>query len=250
MSKLSDEAGEVLEIPPTVQQAVVRVMASVGAIGKGRRAPGDIGGYAFRGIDDVLNALHPALVEHGVVVLPRVLERLIEERGKMRLVSLHVEYRFVGPAGDELVCSAWGEGADSQDKAAGKAMSTAMKAAMFQALAIPIVGTSIDVEAERPFQQREEEAPVELSEEELAIHAELAHRFGQLDEERRDRLRDWLEGPGQVGRSVGERLADLPPRMFAKVEELLEKAEAQQVEERAEEASAKAAREARAEEDF
>jgi hypothetical protein len=235
---------------PTIQQQLVRVMASVGAIGKQRAAPEAMGGYRFRGIDDVLNALHPALVEHRVVVLPRVLERTVEPLGKRRLVSLLVEYRFVGPAGDELICSAWGEGADTQDKASGKAMSTAMKSAMFQALSIPIVGTSVDVEAERPFQEQAPAAPVALSEEEEAMLAELAHRFAALDEDRSARLRDWLEDPRQVGAPVGDALEDLPPRMFSKVEELLEKAEAQAVEASVEEAAARAARVARAEEDF
>jgi len=210
---------------PTVQEAMVAVMASVGAIGKGRQAPAEAGGYRFRGIDEVLNALHPALVEHGVIVTPEVLERSVDQQGKWRLVSLLVRYTFHGPAGDTLACSAWGEGRDTTDKAAAKAMSTAMKTAMFQALAIPVEGSSFDTEADKPFVE-EELAPVKLTGEEDAILAELMHHFAGLDDGRQDKLRDWLEGPGQVGRPVGDRLEELPPRWFAKVEELIEKAAA------------------------
>jgi len=196
---------------PTVHELLIRVMASVGAIGKGRKAPDDIGGYSFRGVDDVLNALHPALVEHGVVVLPTVLERDVEHLGKRRLVSLHVAYTFTGPRGDQLVADAWGEGADSQDKAAAKAMSTAYKVAMFQALCIPIVDSSIDTESHADVStdgprartgieqkrlqrlvERHEQLPEDIGAK-LLGHVEAKHGWSSLFDAPGDAL-DYLDG--------------------------------------------------------
>ncbi|OVF53551.1 single-stranded DNA-binding protein, partial [Morganella morganii] len=37
-------------------------------------------GFMFRGIDAVYNALAPALVKHGLVILPRIIERSVTER--------------------------------------------------------------------------------------------------------------------------------------------------------------------------
>src|SRR3954462_1193588 len=67
------EAHAAAATPPTVVQALSAVMADVREVRKDQRntAPGQ-GGYAFRGIDAVMNAVGPALRVHGVVVMPRV----------------------------------------------------------------------------------------------------------------------------------------------------------------------------------
>lgn len=52
----------------TVVQALAAVMEDVRAVRKGDRNQQQ--GYAFRGIDAVVNACGPALRKHGVVVVP------------------------------------------------------------------------------------------------------------------------------------------------------------------------------------
>lgn len=126
--------------PPTVHQALAAVMAEVGAIGKGRRNAQQ--GFDFRGVDDVMNALHGPLARHGVLIVPSVLERLSETRqtakgSAMNVVHLHVAFAIHGPAGDEITGSAWGEAMDSADKATGKAHSMALKVFLLELFMVP-----------------------------------------------------------------------------------------------------------------
>lgn len=116
------------------------VMADIGAISKGQENKFDH--YRFRGIDDVYNALQPALVKHGVIVVPTLaqMERRDFETSKgsaQQLVVVTVKYRFCAPDGTYVEAVAPGEGADRGDKAVNKAMSGAYKNAMFQTFCIP-----------------------------------------------------------------------------------------------------------------
>jgi hypothetical protein len=125
----------------TVQGALAAVMADVQAVAKKDRNSAQ--GFNFRGIDAVVNAVGPALRAHGVVVLPNVLSLKYDtvevgrNRTAMGHVLAHVEYVFVGPAGDVLACTVYGEAMDSGDKAVPKAMSVAFRTALLQALALP-----------------------------------------------------------------------------------------------------------------
>ncbi len=118
-----------------------RVLADLPAIGKNSNAPANMGGYRFRGIEDVLSALNPVFASHGVFVLPSVLERQDSERTvsqnkAMYVVDLHMRFRFFGPAGDWLEADAWGEGTDMGDKATQKAMTAAFKYVLFEVFCI------------------------------------------------------------------------------------------------------------------
>jgi ERF superfamily protein len=98
-------------------------------------------GFKFRGIDDALESLVPLLAEHQVFFLPTVLEREVETRqtGKgsnLYTVHLHVRYTFFDADGNSLACDVWGEGTDSGDKATSKAMTMALKSALFQTFTI------------------------------------------------------------------------------------------------------------------
>jgi len=136
----------------SIQQSLVAVMADVGAIKKGQENKFDR--YKFRGIDDVYNALQPALVKHGVIVVPEVLtvDTGTYETAKgavMRCATLLVKYHFVGEDGDEVCATVVGEGADRGDKVLNKAHSSAFKNALFQTLCIPTEERS-DSEHESP----------------------------------------------------------------------------------------------------
>jgi hypothetical protein len=124
-----------------VHEALTRVMEDVRAVGKTERNTHQ--NYNFRGIDAVVNAVAGPLREHGVLVLPRVLDVQAENvsvgrnNTQMRSVTLLVEYTFVGPEGDTLVCMSVGEAMDSGDKAVPKAMSVALRTCLLQALMLP-----------------------------------------------------------------------------------------------------------------
>jgi hypothetical protein len=126
----------------TIHEALSAVMGDVQAVGKGQRVTSGPAQYAFRGVDAVVNAVGPALREHGVIVLPEVLEDTFREYqsksgGQMQECRVRMRYTFVGPDGSTLACSAIGQSSDSSDKAASKAQSVAYRVALLQALCIP-----------------------------------------------------------------------------------------------------------------
>jgi hypothetical protein len=126
--------------PPTVVQALARVMADVQSVKKTGHNAHD--NYNFRGIDQVVNAVGPVLREHGVVTLPLLQDITYRDTqtstGKAtREVNVKVTYRFVGPAGDHLDVTVPGEALDRGDKGTAKAMSVAYRIALLQVLCIP-----------------------------------------------------------------------------------------------------------------
>lgn len=129
------------EAPPSIIAALVAVMDDVGAIGRnatmthGER-------YKYRRNDDVLEAVHPALVAHGVLAVPTVLT--VEYRDKTTKsgnpqvwCSMKVEWTFYGPAGDSVSAIVVGEASDTSDKATNKAHTASQKIALTQVLSIP-----------------------------------------------------------------------------------------------------------------
>ena len=110
-------------------------------------------GFMFRGIDAVYNALAPALVKHGLLILPRITSRTVTERatksgGALFYVVVEAEFDFVSTEdGSKHTVKTYGEAMDSGDKATNKAMSIAYKYAAFQAFCIPTEDTAIDADA-------------------------------------------------------------------------------------------------------
>lgn len=131
--------------------AVAREMATTG-ISKDRRNQQQ--GFNFRGIDQVYNALAPALVNHGLLILPRITERTVTERVNQKgtvlfYVVVKAEFDFVSTEdGSVHTVTTYGEAMDSGDKATNKAMSIAYKYAAFQAFCIPTEETAVDADAE------------------------------------------------------------------------------------------------------
>lgn len=125
---------------PQIYGLISKVMADIGAIGKDRQ--NEQQKYKFRGIEDMYNAAHPALVKFGVFCCPSVLEYGSEERmtksgGAAIRVTLKMQHRFYAPDGSSVDVITLGEGIDSSDKASNKAMSAAMKYAFIELFSIP-----------------------------------------------------------------------------------------------------------------
>lgn len=124
-----------------IHEALAAVMRSVPVVKKEDRNSAQ--NFNFRGIDATLNAVGPALREHGVITLPQVQEHHTKtvtvgrQSTAMQSVVLLVRYTFVGPEGDTLVVEVPGEAFDSGDKAYSKAMSVAFRTALLQTLALP-----------------------------------------------------------------------------------------------------------------
>ncbi|MBF6276998.1 ERF family protein [Nocardia nova] len=115
-------------------------MGEVQFIEKGERNAQQ--GFSFRGIDSVLGAVGPALREHGVVIIPTAehieLERYDTKKGgQMQGAIVRMRYTVYGPAGDSFTGAAYGQAADSGDKAVSKAQSVAYRTFLLQGLTVP-----------------------------------------------------------------------------------------------------------------
>jgi hypothetical protein len=149
---------------PHVYTAIVGVMAALAGTGiqKGRKNTQQ--NYAFRGVDDVYNALAPVLSANKLAILPRVLSRSCEERqtksgGTMFYVVVDVEFVLVSAEdGSTHVVRFVGEAMDTADKATNKAMSAAYKYAAFQTFCIPTEADN-DADAHTPAPAPREHDP-------------------------------------------------------------------------------------------
>lgn len=124
----------------TVFEAWNAVMREVRSIGKGQRNAQQ--GFNFRGIDAVMDAVGPALRDHGVVVIPDAVSQESErytttKGGQMVNRIVEMGYTVYGPAGDCFRGSTFGEAADAGDKAMSKAESVAYRTFLLQALTMP-----------------------------------------------------------------------------------------------------------------
>lgn len=126
----------------TVYEAWTHVMTEVQGIGKNEKVTQGPARFNFRGIDTVMNAVGPALRAHGVTVVP-VAESIELERyqtakgGLMQGAIVRMSYTVFGPDGDSFTGAAYGQAADSGDKAVSKAQSVAYRVFLLQALTIP-----------------------------------------------------------------------------------------------------------------
>jgi hypothetical protein len=124
-----------------IYETIPKIMEAVGAVTKDKK---NTSGQAFmyRGIDDVMNALNPAMTKFKLFVVPEVLEQLREDRTSKQGTPLiysvcKIKYTFYAEDGSNVAATVIGEAFDSGDKATNKAMSIAFKYACFQVFCIP-----------------------------------------------------------------------------------------------------------------
>lgn len=127
-------------MPTNIYQSINEIMKEVEAIGKNKENTSQH--FKFRGIDDVMNAIHPLLAKHKVFVVPEVLKREREERqtskgGNLIYSICDIKFKFYAEDGSSVEAITTGEGMDSGDKATNKAMAIAFKYALFQVFCIP-----------------------------------------------------------------------------------------------------------------
>ena len=153
--------GETAEKNPEIYTAIAGVMRDISAVGKDKVFKSNQGSYKFRGIDDVMNALHPAMVKNKIFVVPVILEQARDTKttrnGALMSVSIcKIRYDFYAIDGSCVSAIVIGEGMDTGDKATNKAMSIAFKYACFQVFCIP-TDEMIDPDGERPEFEKEDE---------------------------------------------------------------------------------------------
>lgn len=138
--------------PTNIYAALIAAQAAIKNVGK--NGTNQFDKYKYRGIDDVMDAVHAAFVEAGVVAIPEVLEREQVERqsrkGELMIhTTLTVRYTFYAQDGTSVSATVQGEGLDRGDKSLNKAMSAAYKYCAFQVMSIP-TAEMIDSETESP----------------------------------------------------------------------------------------------------
>jgi len=124
---------------PMIYKAMAAVLKDLPPVPKDQENKSQ--GFAFQGVDDILDKLNPVLGRHGVFYVPVVEERVAETRqarggGTIWTVHLRVRYTFFAADGSHVEAVSWGEGTDSGDKATSKAMTMAMKSCLRQVFAI------------------------------------------------------------------------------------------------------------------
>lgn len=135
-------ASEIVNL--NLYQRIVKVMATMGAVGKsGQVSYGEK--FAFHRIDDIDEKLRHALIEHGIVctitdIFDRKLEYFVEKDrgGKERSAwyaecAITIELVNADNPEEKTTVMGWGQGLDYSDKATGKAVSYASKSAYLSA---------------------------------------------------------------------------------------------------------------------
>lgn len=124
---------------PAIYPALIKANKAIGAIAKNNANQQQH--FMFRGVDDVYNELHPILADCGIVIIPEVVNYEVSERQARNGVLLYTRatilHHFTAEDGSHVTTKVVGEAMDSGDKGMNKAMSIALKYALFQLFTIP-----------------------------------------------------------------------------------------------------------------
>lgn len=126
---------------PAIFRAIAGVIADVGSVSKDKVNKQQ--GFKYRSIDDVYDALHPALAKNKVFIVPQILERTQELVGttkngaRITQTTCKIRFTFYAEDGSSVEAVIVGEGMDMGDKGTNKAMAIAYKYACFQVFCIP-----------------------------------------------------------------------------------------------------------------
>ncbi len=212
-----------------IYAAIPAIMAEIGAIGKDRRNTQQ--GYAYRGIEDFYNVIQPLMVKHRVFSVPEILSKEREERTTTKgsvliYTTMTVKYTFFAEDGSSVTATVSGEGMDSGDKSANKALSVAHKYALAQIFAVPTADmTDPETDSHEVKEKPRTDPPppagipgeeIEFLRDDLLTY--LDHSKGMITEDAANKLRE----------AVARREKEDPPQKFA---EFLRKALAATVEE-------------------
>lgn len=164
---------------PHVLTGIQQVMSAFAEKGIGKNHKNEQQGFKFRGIDDVMNRMAQHLVEANLVIIPRVVDRQVQERVNSRgnplfYVTVTVDFSILSTVdGSHVICTVPGEAMDSGDKATNKALSIAYKYMAFQLFAIPI-----DEDPDATTHVLGKAQPKTITEDEFQVVKKLAEQAG------------------------------------------------------------------------
>ena len=136
---------------PLIWAAMANAKRDIRAVGKDRLYNAAGTRYNFRGVDDVINAVSPALARWGITMGFEV-EWLKREKfqtkngGDSWHVTARVTYRFIALDGSAHVVQVEAEANDTADKGTGKVMSVAYRIMLLQVFSIPTDDQDPDAE--------------------------------------------------------------------------------------------------------
>lgn len=147
-----------MNAPANIHVRILGAMRDIAKIGIGKNKQANAGGasYRFRGIDDAMNEMSPILVNNGITVTPKYSELSILDRprgdpkdGKFsRLVTVKGSFTFAAEDGSSLTAEAYGEAADTSDKATTKAQSVAFRTVLFQQFIVPLMAMDTELDGD------------------------------------------------------------------------------------------------------
>lgn len=131
---------EIMNDSKKIYAAMAAALADVKAVGKDKRNQQQ--GFNYRGIDDVVDAMHSVFAKHGIFMTSNVIDSAQQERttqrgGVLIYTRAKVEYTFWAEDGSSVSSTVQGEGMDSGDKSTNKALSAALKYCLGQTFLIP-----------------------------------------------------------------------------------------------------------------
>lgn len=186
----------------TIYERLIAVMKDVGAVGKNETNVAQR--FNFRGIDAVINAVSPAFIKNGVIVVPNVLDKKYEtiEIGAKRTAMGHaqvvVSYTFYGLEGDSVTATVAAESMDAGDKATAKAMSVALRTALLQTLALPTNETDADASSYERSPKADKKAPeVTYTPEQIDLASDAFSQIADIAD--MEELKNFYAGAQQAG---------------------------------------------------
>lgn len=99
--------------------------------------------WMYRGFEDFLQYFRPALLKHGLSIVPEVLEtetseRMTSKNNKMHHMIVRVAYTVFAPDGSCVRAVVVGESWDNQDNASTKALDDAFTSFLTQVFCVPV----------------------------------------------------------------------------------------------------------------
>ena len=131
---------------PNIYQRIVAVMREVDYIQKSDKKVNNQ--YRFVSHDQVAATIHPALVKHGIAVIPNVIQ--MKQDGNRTEIILEVSFINADNPQDMFKVTYPGLGIDPSDKGAGKAISYAIKYAILKTFVLE-TGDDPDNDAEAKY---------------------------------------------------------------------------------------------------
>lgn len=214
-----------------IHELIGKGMARIGAIGKDSKNTQQ--GFMYRGIDAVYNALNPVMAELGLFITPEIIDQKREERATktgsvLTYTILTIKYTVYAPDGSNVQLTVIGEGMDSGDKSSNKAMSVAMKYAMFQLFLIPTEELKDpDADVYTDIQPRKKEQP--------KAEAKTAPKAEPKPEEPKPEKKETVVGKyisneiAFLAKASGESYADMRARFKLFSKQLVESGKAQPI---------------------